>query len=208
MVATSSLTSLAVFFIMYFNAQKNWQPKGKSTYPAQRSNRTPGFNSDGDAAVNASKGSKPVVKTSSKSSRRHVNPLYVVIRRFHNVYDAYDENMQNTETKRMALNLAIGMSRTYYPDRFRFWQDLLDEANILLDSKRFCNSCAEMNLDPQAVAEHLVVEGKATLNQVLKLGLENYGEKAKMFHERLYVDTRNLYSKDDKVAAASETTES
>ena len=191
-----------------FYKNTNWQSKGNRNHSAQRGNFTSGFTSGGDAASNASKDSKPVVKTVSKSSRRHVNPLYVVIRRFHSVYDAYDENMQNTETKRMALNLAIGMSRTYYPDRFRFWQDLLDEANLLLDSKRFCNSCLEMHLDPQAVAEHLVVEGKATLNKVLKFGLENYGEKAKMFHERLYVDTRNLYSKDDKVAAAAETTES
>lgn len=192
---------------MYHN-NSNWQSKANRNHSAQRGKFTSGFKSGGDAASNASKDSKPVVKTVSKSSRRHVNPLYVVIRRFHSVYDAYDENMQNTETKRMALNLAIGMSRSYYPDRFRFWQDLLDEANLLIDSKRFCNSCEEMNLDPQAVAEHLVVEGKATLNKVLKFGLENYGEKAKMFHERLYVDTRKLYSKDDKVAAAAETTES
>lgn len=187
-----------------YNKNKKWHSLGKSPRGAQGGYNTAGFKSAGDAAPNASKDSKPKKTETRSSSRRHVNPLYVVIRRFHTVYDAYDENMQNTETKRMALNLAIGMSRSYYPDRFRFWQDLLDEANILLDSKRFCNSCAEMGLDPQAVAEHLVVEGKATLNSVLKFGLENYGEKARMFHERLYEDKRKLYRIDEDVAAATE----
>jgi hypothetical protein len=49
-------------------------------------------------------------------------------------------------------------------------------------------------LDPQAVAEHLVLEGKANWTKVLKDGLESYGEKAKMFKERLYVDKYGLYT--------------
>jgi hypothetical protein len=102
--------------------------------------------------------------------------------------------MQNTKTKRETLNLAVRLCPKYYSDTFRFWQDLLDEANILLDSNRFNKYCNDvLKLDPQAVAEHLVVEGKATVNKVLKEGLENYGEKARMFSERLYVDTRKLY---------------
>ena len=169
---------------------------------AQGGKKTTGFKSDGDAASNASKDSKPL--TGHRAVRRHVNPLYVVINRYKKIYAAYDESMQNTETKRASLNIAIGMSKKYYPDRFRFWQDLLDEANILLDSRRFNTSCEEMKLDPQAVAEHLVVEGKATVNRVLKLGLENYGEKAMMFNQRLYDDTRTLYSTADNVAPATQ----
>ena len=46
---------------------------------------------------------------------------------------------------------------------------------------------------PRAVAEHLVVEGKATVNNVLKYGLEAYGEKARMFKDPLYIDKRGLF---------------
>ena len=153
--------------------------------------RNSGFKSGGDAAFNASKDSS--ARTDKRNQSRKQKPLYVVIRRFKHVFAAYDEQQQNTQTKRLALNLAVGMSRDYYPDRFRFWQDLRDEANILLDSKRFEAACEKWGLKPQAVAEHLVVEGKATINNVLKNGLESYGEKARMFHEPLYLDTRGLY---------------
>ena len=181
---------------------RNWRSGRDFRKSAQGGKKTTGFKSGGDAASNASKGSKPL--TGHRAVRRHVNPMYVVITRFKKIFSSYDENMQTTEIKRASLNIAVCLSKKYYPDRFRFWQDLLDEANILLDSRRFNTSCEEMKLDPQAVAEHLVVEGKATVNRVLKYGLENYGEKAKMFHERLYVDTRKLYRKDEEVAPATE----
>lgn len=172
--------------------------RGKAKRNAQRDlNQAPGFKSGGDAAFNASKDSKPKKTEKGSSSRRHVNPLYVVLTRFRKVFASYDESEQNTETKRLALNIAVGMSRDLFPDRFRFWQDLRDEANIVLDSKRFERECNEWGLDPQAVAEHLVVEGKATLNFVLKNGLKAYGEKARMFKDPLYVDTRGLYVQPD-----------
>lgn len=174
------------------NTFSNSRSRGKAKRNAQRSGDTSGFKSGGDAAHNASKGSKPL-KNEKLSSRRHVNPLYVVLTRFRKVFASYDENEQNTETKRLALNIAVGMSRDHYPDRFRFWQDLRDQANLVLDSKRFERECNEWGLDPQAVAEHLVVEGKSTLNFVLKNGLKAYGEKARMFKDPLYSDTRGLY---------------
>lgn len=180
---------------IYYNPRYTRGTKKRGT---QGGRNDAGFKSVGDAAQHASKGSKPEEKTESrtlrKSSRRHVNPLYVVIRKFWNLFNAYDENMQNTETKRETLNLAIRLSPKYYPDTFRFWQDLLDETKVLLDSKRFNEYCDNvLEYSAQAVAEHLVVEGKATVNKVLKEGLENYGEKARMFSERLYTDSRNLY---------------
>lgn len=176
--------------------------RGQMKRGPQGGRNAAGFKSGGDAAHNASKDSKPE-KTERRSSRRHVNPLYVVIRKFWNLFNAYDEGMQNTTTKRDTLNLAIRLSPKYYSDSFRFWQDLLDEANLLLDSNRFNKYCNDvLKLDPRAVAEHLVVEGKATVNKVLKEGLENYGEKARMFKERLYSDEkRKLYDKNNDGAA-------
>lgn len=159
---------------------------------AQGVRKNSGFKSDGDAASNASKG-RTAMRQNNKSSSR-VNPAYVVIRKFKDLWSAYDEDMQTTKTKRATLNMAVRLCPKYYNDSFRFWQDLLDEANILLDSKRFEAACEAWGLNPQAVAEHLVCEGKATLNRVLKEGLVNYGEKARMYTERLYVDSRNLYS--------------
>ena len=146
---------------------------------------------DGDAAINASKVSS--ARTGAKDRSRTQKPLFVVTRKFKSIFASYDEAEQNTQTKRLALDLAVGMSRNLYPDRLRFWMDLRDEANVLLDSKKFEKCCENWGLMPRAVAEHLVVEGKATVNNVLKYGLEAYGEKARMFKDPLYIDKRGLF---------------
>lgn len=180
-------------FIMSFKTRKrhSYAHEQKS---AQSVRKNTGLKSDGDAASNASKGSS----TRSKRTSRKLNPLYVAIRKYKTIWSSFDESMQDVKSKRTALNLAVRLCPKYYGDSFRFWQDLLDEANILLDSKRFETACKAKGLSAQAVAEHLVCEGKATVNLVLKNGLDFYGEKAQMFSERLYEDKRNLYNAGDK----------
>jgi hypothetical protein len=142
-----------------------------------------------DASSEAPKKDK---KTTTKS--RKANSFYLVVRKVNELFASFDVANQNTENKRAAIDLALGLKKKYYPDKLRFWQDLLDEAKIILDSRRFHDSCGKLKLDPQAVAEHLVLEGKANWTKVLKDGLESYGEKAKMFKERLYVDKYGLYT--------------
>jgi hypothetical protein len=141
------------------------------------------------AAYNAPKESEKKTKKTRKS-----NPFYIVVRLFQDLFGAYESEYQNTDNKRAALNMAISLRKSYYPDRLRFWQELLDESNVLLDSKRFCESCKKLGLEPRAVAEHLVVEGKSKWQKVLKEGLESYGEKVMMFKDRLYEDKYNLYA--------------
>lgn len=175
--------------------KKNRNSRREMRRDSQGSSNTAGLKvSANGAAFKAPK--KSVGKT---LNTRKLNPFYIVIRLFHELFGAYETVDQNTINKRAALNMAISLKKSYYPDRLRFWQELLDEANVLLDSKRFCESCKKLGLEPQAVAEHLVVEGKAKWMKVLKEGLENYGEKVMMFQERLYEDKNNLYaSKEDK----------
>ena len=185
-------------------SEKNRQSLEPGSSVAQGSGDTSGFKSAGDAALNASKGVTEGKKSKNTRSKK-VNPLYVVIRKFWSLFKAYDEGMQNTNTKREMLNLAIRLCPKYYSDSFRWWQDLLDEANIALDSGRFNRDCRALGLNPQAVAEHLVVEGKATLNKVLKYGIQVYGEKVRMFTDRLYKDDRQLYSKSTDVNSTTET---
>lgn len=176
----------------------NFSNKNRNSRREMRRDSQGGRNTSGLKKRESGADSYASKKSESKTSKaRKVNPFYIVIRLFLELFGAYDASDQNTKNKRAALNMAISLKKSYYPDRLRFWQELLDEANVLLDSKRFCDSCARMKLDPQAVAEHLVVEGKAKWMKVLKEGLENYGEKVMMFKERLYEDTNNLYTSKD-----------
>jgi recombinational DNA repair ATPase RecF len=160
---------------------------------SQGSGNAPGLKKSANGAAS----NAPKTSDRKTSTRSKFNPFYNVVRLFQQLFGAYDEVDQNTTNKRAALDMAISLKKSYYPDRRRFWQELLDEANVMLDSRRFHESCLKLGLDPQAVAEHLVVEGKAKWLKVLKEGLENYGEKVMMFRERLYVDKYNLYAKSE-----------
>jgi hypothetical protein len=186
-------------------SENNRQSLEQGSGVAQGNGDVSGFKSAGDAAQNNASKGVTEGKNTKKTRSKKVNPLYVVIRKFWSLFKAYDEGMQNTNTKREMLNLAIRLCPKYYSDTFRWWQDLLDEANIALDSVRFNRDCQALGLNPQAVAEHLVVEGKATLNMVLKYGIQVYGEKVRMFTDRLYKDDRQLYSKSADVKSTTET---
>jgi hypothetical protein len=128
--------------------------------------------------------------------KRQVNPFYSVIRKFKQIFAAYDESEQNTKTKRQCLNLAARMRPDLYPDTLRFWMDLRTEARLLTDSLRFRRDCCDLCLNFQSVAEHLVCEGKATVNKVLKVGLlDGVGDRVMMFADPLYVDNNQLFGK-------------
>ncbi len=75
----------------------------------------------------------------------------------------------------------------------RGWQDLLEHANRLTDSKRFHEYCDSRHLAPQAVAEHIVFEGDSVIKAVLKDGAKVIGEKIMMYGDRLYEDEFGLY---------------
>lgn len=97
------------------------------------------------------------------------------------------EARKSTSTKFSSLRMAVMLSKSY-PDEIRFFQELLNEAKPLLDSKRFEKECKAWNLMPENVAQHLVVEGKAIVNRVLKYGLmAGFGENAKLFIEPIYI---------------------
>lgn len=156
---------------------------------SQGGSNTSGLKKSEDATINASKKGK---------KNRKVNHFSIVVTLFKRIFASYDEADQNTVNKRAAINMALGMRKKYYPDKLRFWQELLDQANVLTDSRRFNDSCQKLELDPQAVAEHLVMEGKANWNKVLNEGLDSYGEKVRMFKDRLYVDKYDLYTKTEQ----------
>ena len=158
---------------------------------AQGGQKTAGFK----AAIGSVENKPKVVSRIAKGYK--ANPVFSVIRLAKRVFSAYPTTEQNTETKRASINLAVGMSAKY-SDCQRFWQDLRNEASILTDSIRFNKACKDWMLEPQNVAEHLVFEGKATINKVLKEGLASFGEKARMFVAPLYDDKYGLYDKEAK----------
>lgn len=139
---------------------------------------------------------------STKKTRKYnVQPVYAVLSKARAQF--LRQVTQNTEIKRACIERNIIFN---YDDSLRFWLELKNEANDLLDSMKFNEYCKKNSLDQEAVAEHIIFEGKATKKAVLKNGLETLGEKCRMFNERLFIEDEKLLP--PTAEQDSETTES
>ena len=93
---------------------------------------------------------------------------------------------KTTETKRGCLSHFI--SRYYGEDAPRFWLEMQQEAEKICDSKRFCSHCENLGLNPQWVAEHLLVEGATVVNKVLKDGFGILNNAERLFDSPLVIE--------------------
>lgn len=111
-------------------------------------------------------------------------------------FKRYSKKFQNTEAKIACIEDNIDR---YYDDSLRFWANLKDEAKDLLDSIKFNDTCKELGLKPENVAQHIIFEGKAVKNRVLRNGLDEMGELIKAFDAPLFEDKDSIL--EDKVSA-------
>lgn len=132
-----------------------------------------------------------VPSTSGRKAYR-MQPVYAVCKTAKGIF--MRQLVQNTETKKGSIKVALNHSYKEYPDALRFHLDFKAERDRLTDSKRFCNACAARGLNPEFVADHIVLEGKGILEAVLKEGIQIFGEQVMMFREPLFEDTEGLYS--------------
>lgn len=119
-----------------------------------------------------------------KSTKRahKVEPIYRVMAKARNQFNK--QVRQDTETKILCITNNI---RNFYQDGARFWADLNKEVEDLLDSKRFNEYCEKCGRNAHDVAEHLVFEGKAAKNRVLKGEFTKDLKNINLFDSPLYV---------------------
>lgn len=78
-----------------------------------------------------------------------------------------------------------------------FWSEYMDQANVLLDSKRFEKECKDLNVDPTILATHIVFLGSGTMNRVLRNGIVNtIGSKYRDFSGKFVPDEAMQYALD------------
>ena len=92
---------------------------------------------------------------------------------------------QNTETKWACVMSVLG---TRHLDIARFAVWVLDMAQKLQLVHDFMKICAQYQREPQAVAENLVLEGKAICNIIRLNGLASYNGNIRLFEKRLIPD--------------------
>lgn len=97
--------------------------------------------------------------------------------------------LKDAHNKKLCVEAVLSAHPQLCPDPLRFWAWLLDEANILATRTwDFSEVCEKNQLDPMAVAQHLVLEGKTVTNNIRMDGLASYGGNIKMFHEKLFTE--------------------
>ena len=127
------------------------------------------------------------VNTNINAKRRHkVEPIYRVMAKARNQFNK--QVRQDTETKILCITNNI---RNFYQDGARFWADLNKEVEDLMDSKRFNAYCEKCGRNAHDVAEHLVFEGKAAKNRVLKGEFTKDLKNINLFDSPLYVAPEN-----------------
>ena len=128
-------------------------------------------------------------KNPTPKRKNKIQPVYAVLSKARKQFDRQVDKNTDTKIKCIEANIAV-----YYPDPLKFWLDLKTEADVLLDSKRFCFECESKKANPRYVAEHLVFEGKKVVEKVRKEGVINYGENIVKFNGPLFIDKENLYN--------------
>lgn len=137
---------------------------------------------------------KPTERVLTKRTRKYnVQPVYAVIAKARAQF--FRQIEQNTEVKRACIKRHI---YPLYDDSSRFWCDLKNEANDLLDSRKFNDYCNKNYLDPVAIAEHTIFEGRAKKKDVQKYGPGILGTMLNLFHERLITENDILTNTVDK----------
>ena len=112
--------------------------------------------------------------------KRKVNPFPTVIRKANNLYSK--QVNKNTAVKQACIMACI---LPLYPDLNHFWMEYQYMVDRILDSRRFEKICNERGLNPQIIAQHLVFEGKAMVEQVLAEGFAPLRGRERSYTEAL-----------------------
>ena len=126
-------------------------------------------------------------KTNDKKKPRKLAPEWQLATMIKRKFQKLPAPLQNTDNKRVCIEDVLAGHPRHCPDPMRFKVWLAGEANMLADRTwDFQKTCAEAKInDIQAVAQHLVLEGKRVCNDIRINGLAAYGGNIKMFSERL-----------------------
>ena len=129
---------------------------------------TPWPNSESVKKMNNQNENAP--EKEQKKKRAAVSPFWTVLNRARKTFDV--QLVKNNETK---LNCLKKYSGAEYDDQQKFHGAYMEKVERLTDSVRYCKAAEAAKCDPTVLATHIVFLGSATMNKVLKLGLENAG---------------------------------
>jgi len=144
---------------------------------------------DANAELNAIKAKKSARALSSKRSKK-INPEE---KRVGAVLRASSRKLKSQVYQDSKTLNRIIMSKLQEEEKHTFFLHVNKRIAVLVGLDSFKKTCSDFNLDPQAVAQHVVVRGAKAMNLVFKDGLNNVydKEKLKLYNEPIF-DTVEL----------------
>ncbi len=95
-----------------------------------------------------------------------VSPVFQVIKSANRILSLVSGEI----TKQRSIELALKQPKSPYSDPDSFYEDFQKQKNEVVDSVKFLNYCKAKGVQPEAVAENVVYEGKSFMNKVHKEG--------------------------------------
>jgi|LSQX01.1.fsa_nt_gb hypothetical protein len=141
------------------------------------------------------KGVKVINNISKKKRAYKIDPRWKVCGAARRRFNRLPTSLQNTDNKKIIIKETLAENSAICPDSGDFWAWYHDQTGYLKRTWDFEKTCDELGLDAQAVAEHLVLEGKQFCKDVRLEGLNRLGNVIRQYGEPLFDDEFNLYNK-------------
>lgn len=131
-----------------------------------------------------------VSEQTTRAARKKTSmKLWSIVTKARNKFSA--QLVKDCATKRKCIESYLAN----HPDPEKFWADYMEQANRLLDSKRFEKDCRNLGFSTEVVATHVVFLGNTAVNNTLKKGVEAViGNKLSLYNERFLPVTAEKYS--------------
>ena len=100
-------------------------------------------------------------QTTRTARRKTSMKLWSIVTKARNKFSA--QLVKDCATKRKCIESYIAN----HPDPEKFWADYMEQANRLLDSKRFEKDCRSLGVSTEVVATHVVFLGNTAVNNTL-----------------------------------------
>jgi hypothetical protein len=145
------------------------------------------FLADQAAASTGSNSSASSSNNNESKKTRQLDPVTVIGRVAKNNFKKLPVLYQTAEGKRQAVNLAIANDKKHrYPDAARYWDDNEVEGRLLDRAQDLKKFCEDEHLNYVAVKQHLVIEGRGVMKDIVLNGIENYKTLILKFGDLLY----------------------
>ena len=163
---------------------------------------------EGAANTNSNDGANnQKVAEDSPSKGRHIAPVFVIAKQAKRIFNETPREYQTTQGKLFAVELAISRDKKKrFGDAARFWDAVYEEGLLLdraADLKKYCD---DNSLNYDAVKQHMVLEGKGFIKDIVLNGIRGKEPLIDKFGEPLYIPKidRKVAPKEDQSGTKQE----